>query len=377
MNLRQHHSKDNKSHEEDHRRAEAFLSSWFELHSFNNSGSTNDNGSIGFDGDDNSSCSRSRGQSCSRSLESISSISISLEDKNKEGDLGIGMSAGMVISDDDFEADEDDDEFDAGDSALRCSIQKLLFNEDEGDDDYNASCSTLYNATRRPFYTPVEQGHTHTQAQQGYHRGSKAKSADLIPPDDNQIQSKRKVVSRLSWRDHRGVLGKYTGEVNDRKQPHGNGALIYEDGYANTSVWKDGIPVKFWMPGGTKMKRQEQTSRSSSSKNATNVGDHNSTFLPHLDLGDVGTTKDMNTFESILSKPIALERMNCLRVHDFAFILRSHGQWTYAIIADKQDDAIRFVMNANGDTKVLSRKRWYSSIRLVNPTSTIWARRER
>jgi len=369
MNLRQRHPKDNNSHKEDHRRAEAFLSSWFELHSFNNSVSNNDNGSLGLDDDANSSCS-------SRSLESISSISMSLEDQNKEWDLGIGMSAGMVISDEDSEAYEDDDEFDAGDSTLRCSIQRLLFNEDEGDDEYNASCSTLYNVTRRPFYAPVEQGHTH--AQQGYHRGSKAKSSDIIPPDDNESQSKRQVVSRLSWRDHRCVLGKYTGEVNDRTQPHGSGALIYEDGSAKTSIWKDGIPVKFWTPGGTKKKRQEHNSRSSSSsKNATNVGDHRSTFLPHLDLGDVGATRDMNAFEAILSIPIALERMNCLRVHDFVFLLRSDGRWTYAIIADKQDDAIRFVVNTNGDTKVLSRKRWYGSIRLVKPTSAMWARHER
>ena len=38
-----------------------------------------------------------------------------------------------------------------------------------------------------------------------------------------------------------------------------------------------------------------------------------------------------------------------------------------AIIADRQDNTIRFVVDTDGDTKILSKKHWLTSIRLANP----------
>lgn len=48
-----------------------------------------------------------------------------------------------------------------------------------------------------------------------------------------------------------------------------------------------------------------------------------------------------------------------------------NGKFTYAIVADKQDqdNNIRFVVDTQGNPKVLARKNWMSSIRLVNPES--------
>ena len=63
----------------------------------------------------------------------------------------------------------------------------------------------------------------------------------------------------------------------------------------------------------------------------------------------------------------AVARMALLEKHDFAFILRSNGQWTYAIIANREDDFILFVVDTVGDTKVLKKKNWATSIRLVDP----------
>ena len=182
---------------------------------------------------------------------------------------------------------------------------------------------------------------------------------------------KRQVVSWLPWRDDRGTLGHYTGQVNERRQPDGRGALIYEGGSAKTSIWKNGTPIRFWIPGEKKKKKKKTRSsgvnkKQMSSSNRNDISNFDrSTFLPHLDLGDAGTTRDMILFEH--SPSIALKIMNSLRVHDFAFIQRSSGQWTYAIIAEKREDAIRFVVNGNGDTKTLSKKHWYTSIRWANP----------
>ena len=90
-----------------------------------------------------------------------------------------------------------------------------------------------------------------------------------------------------------------------------------------------------------------------------------STCLGHLDLGDTGKSQDMlkcyplHTWEMIYS----------LQKHDFAFILRSNGSWTYAIIADRQEESIRFVVNTTGSTKTLFTRRWLDSIRVVNTRS--------
>ena len=109
---------------------------------------------------------------------------------------------------------------------------------------------------------------------------------------------------------------------------------------------------------------QGQQQLSTNSTGSISSATSNQTYLPHLDLGAVGTSQDMIIDSD--SQPIALEEMNSLRIHDFAFILRSDGRWTYAIIAERQENTIRFVVDNHGDTKTLSRKYWLTSIRLVN-----------
>lgn len=87
----------------------------------------------------------------------------------------------------------------------------------------------------------------------------------------------------------------------------------------------------------------------------------NTYYLPHLDLGDPGKSHDM------LTRKASSKKIDSLQLHDFAFIYRSNGSWTYAIIADKHDDYIRFVVDGEGSAKVTSRKSWSKYIRLVNP----------
>lgn len=97
----------------------------------------------------------------------------------------------------------------------------------------------------------------------------------------------------------------------------------------------------------------------SSSRKGCNV-----TLLPRLVLGDTCTSPQEMLIES--NRACALEKVNSLQKHDFAFVLRKDGRWTFAIIADRDEDSIRFVVDFRGSTKTLSRNRWSSRIRLVN-----------
>eukprot|EP01083_Nonionella_stella_P254988 875724_1 len=83
------------------------------------------------------------------------------------------------------------------------------------------------------------------------------------------------------------------------------------------------------------------------------------TFLDHLSIGDAGSSQDMMP----VSTPSMIQP---LKKHDFAFIRRSDGRWTYAIIADRQDDHILFVVDPDGSTKNISRRKLLSGVRIVN-----------
>ena len=89
----------------------------------------------------------------------------------------------------------------------------------------------------------------------------------------------------------------------------------------------------------------------------------NKTHVRTLDLGDVGTPPYMLPSDSGHS----LDTIDLLQTHDFAFVLRSDGRWTYAILADRRKRSLLFVVNTEGDRKKLRQKDWATSVRLVNP----------
>lgn len=55
-----------------------------------------------------------------------------------------------------------------------------------------------------------------------------------------------------------------------------------------------------------------------------------------------------------------------LKMHDFTFVLRSNGRWAYAIVTEKDEEEIVFVVEGDGWTKTLARKHWAALIRLVD-----------
>ena len=164
------------------------------------------------------------------------------------------------------------------------------------------------------------------------------------------------IVSRLTWRDSlSGIAGEYTGQINDRRQPHGYGIVVYADNSVTASIWANGVPVQSSSRGDD----NHQPRR-------TSPPPKNKTYVHKLELGDVGTHRYMMPAESSQSE--ALEKIKPLQTHDFAFVLRSSGQWTYAIIADRQEHFMLFVLDALGNAKRLDKNDWATSIRLVNPS---------
>lgn len=95
------------------------------------------------------------------------------------------------------------------------------------------------------------------------------------------------------------------------------------------------------------------------------------TCLKHLNLGDVGAPEDMvdHSIDGPHPESVALRRISCLKMHDFAFVRRSDQSWTYAILSDRTKEHMRFVTDGKGSTKTLAKRNWLGSIRLVNKNS--------
>lgn len=50
-------------------------------------------------------------------------------------------------------------------------------------------------------------------------------------------------VKAMKYQDENGKEGRYTGDVNDDHQPHGQGKIKYKDGTAFDGVWSEGSQV--------------------------------------------------------------------------------------------------------------------------------------
>jgi len=242
------------------------------------------------------------------------------------------------------------------------------------------------------------------------------------------------MVVSLPWTDHLGNVGHYTGQVNALIQPHGSGALQYDNGLVVKGVWNNGNPstnafspksspvaspvvekeimnikgtdiaeaVKRKSKNETKSSSSKHSSyhptRNSSSKSSSRTKEGNPStsnaatpssstqppsksslerlseldFLPNFDLGDKLSSPKYQIIENDPTK--ALNLVNQLRIHDFAWILRSSREWTYSIVADfpverGEEKSIRFVIDKLGNTKTLKMKHWAKCVRLVNHRS--------
>lgn len=201
------------------------------------------------------------------------------------------------------------------------------------------------------------------------------------------------------WR----VKGSYSGQVNTWIQPHGFGSLVMVDGTTVTCKWSNGVPINK-MPasdirrhsdGGVdsqKESRKSSISRNNTLNASAPTNDSGATYKKSVSeptkltrkhryqLGDAPhSSKHMVIPTSTKS---AFQNASILNVHDFAFVLRSNGEWCYAIVAKKNipsetkqnrksdqilDDAhLLFVTDTKGSTKCIKMKHWGNMTRLTN-----------
>jgi hypothetical protein len=179
----------------------------------------------------------------------------------------------------------------------------------------------------------------------------------------------------MPWTDHKGKGGDYCGEVNRLMQPHGKGFLKYDGGTTLEVTWVNGTPLEVDRPCAIEAKpviesnsKSRQRSRSSA-RNSHELPSNSKNCLPGFNLGDTAGPNDM-VYQR--DKDAALASIKTLKVHDFAFILRSDGlTWTYAVFANfyakrGKISSMRFVVDEMGSTKTIEKEDWADCIRMVN-----------
>jgi hypothetical protein len=126
-------------------------------------------------------------------------------------------------------------------------------------------------------------------------------------------------------------------------------------------------------PGGTHL---TSASRSSSPTSAPSKP----SILPGYSLGQ--SPKNRRHMNIPTTRDAGAEYASTLRPLDFAFVLRSDGNWVYGIVCDIigpngrsvnkvgpppcHQSSIRFAVNSHGSTKTIQKKNWGCKIRLIN-----------
>ncbi|KAK1734398.1 hypothetical protein QTG54_014905 [Skeletonema marinoi] len=159
-----------------------------------------------------------------------------------------------------------------------------------------------------------------------------------------------KKVNGLPWSDYNGQSGRYTGEVNEQYLPHGRGEMVYDKGLVSAGIWYNGV-----------LDTEEPVS----------MDGYVPHRLPNYEIGDKGSDEDM----IITPKKETAAAVAQIRVNDAAFVRRSDGSWTYAIVKDQVDDgrnrSIRFKVNTRGSTKSFPPSQWGTYIRCVNTRTEV------
>ena len=87
-------------------------------------------------------------------------------------------------------------------------------------------------------------------------------------------------------------------------------------------------------------------------------------FRPDYKLGD--TLRSPDDMVAQPSREAQLIAVESLKPHDFAFVRRSDGSYSYGILAYSREETLVFVLCEDGSTKSIKRKYWHGAIRLVN-----------
>jgi hypothetical protein len=74
---------------------------------------------------------------------------------------------------------------------------------------------------------------------------------------------------------------------------------------------------------------------------------------------------DYRLGEPARSSSHMVSKVSTLKNYDFAFIKRTDGLWTYAILAYRTEESMMFVMNETGSTKIIKKRQWAEYVRCV------------
>ena len=97
--------------------------------------------------------------------------------------------------------------------------------------------------------------------------------------------------------------------------------------------------------------------------------------LPGYSLGDIPSHTQHMILPSTLKEGV--ESASTLQPLDFAFILRSNGTWTYAVVCEilncniNNKPSIKFVVDRQGRTRTIPKKYWGKYICLINEDHAI------
>jgi hypothetical protein len=180
------------------------------------------------------------------------------------------------------------------------------------------------------------------------------------------------LVTNLQWKG----IGMYTGEVNDKIEPHGDGKLLMFSGALLQGRWANGRPVSHDGPieadddkdttstpsvtnndatTQAQAERVKENEKASSPIKKTSKQDERS-----YKVGDEGRRRDMIKDKD---KDVALMRIASLQPDDAAFIRRTDGTWTFSRVKKVTSDTIYFIVNSSGSTKSYNAKYWHSHVR--------------
>jgi len=219
------------------------------------------------------------------------------------------------------------------------------------------------------------------------------------------------------------LTGQYSGPVNDFLQPHGKGKLILK---SNTSqafygTWKDGRLVSPLTDEKEPATRDDSDKERRRGKDFTSLKADKNRRTPidaptsresaalakvrdkkrrkpkpfvRYSIGDAcRTSQDMIICNS---KHAATESAGLLKKWDGAFIKRSSGVWTYAVLIERapqpvdimkrrleyfywttveevdprceMEDSMLFAIDGDGGTKIIPKYAWFNYVRRFNPT---------
>ena len=219
-------------------------------------------------------------------------------------------------------------------------------------------------------------------------------------------------VASLHWQDDAsGLRGRYDGTVNQHMRPHGNGRFTADQGYILEGEWEDGdiVEVKSF-PTGANNAIASSASLHSQSRNesmscATSL--HTSSGISLSDNPDYPDAKqerlqqpnnngqsqeDLSSQQSssssssvqvyclgetlrspqhmvqMASVEDTVQSVYALQISDFAFIMRSKGDWTFCQLVGREDneegeDVMTFVVNEVGHRKSLRPFRWVKMVK--------------